>query len=216
LITFLYRKLKKFESHRLEVVYDLLSGGERFLDIGCGGGSLVFMAKDKFNDLYGIDISSTEIHKANNELKNISRQDGGKIRFLQYNVEDGLPFNDDFFDTVTCIAVLQYIKDVLKLLDEIRRVISPGGEFIVQVPNIAWFPNRLDFLFGKLPITGYIDDLGLDWWNLHYFTMLTLKKILLKKGFKITQIKASGIFAKQRRVWPTLLYGDFIIRSIKA
>ncbi|MHA1834244.1 MAG: class I SAM-dependent methyltransferase [Candidatus Baldrarchaeia archaeon] len=64
LIAFLYRKLRRWEVNRYQVTYDLLRLMERLLDVGCGDGDLIFMAKDKFRECYGIDVSPIRIVRA--------------------------------------------------------------------------------------------------------------------------------------------------------
>lgn len=211
LMDFLYRELRRFEIYREHVVYELLSPGYRFLDVGCGDGSLVLMAKDKFREVYGVDISSVRIERARGKL---DRPDKGKIHFLQHDVDEGLPFNDFFFDAIACVATLEHIFNPPALLDEIHRVVKAAGEFFVQVPNLAWISHRLQLLFGKLPVTGGTDELGMDWEHLHNFTVSSLRTLLESNGFEIKRVLSSGIFAKYRSYWVSLLSGDIIIKSI--
>ena len=62
---FLRRIFKRFDLNREDVAISLLSNTEgKFLDIGCGDGSLIFKVREKFNEVYGIDISPSRIQKA--------------------------------------------------------------------------------------------------------------------------------------------------------
>lgn len=194
--------------HREQAVYNLLPSGYRFLDVGCGVGNLVLMAKSNFGEVYGVDISKTRIMKAQSKSQN------KHIHFLQCDVQKGLPFGDASFDAVACVSVFQYILNPSSLIDELRRVLKVQGTLVAEVPNFAWLPYRLQVLLGKLPIIGEVDKFGMPW-ALRNFTLSILLKLLENKGFKIICLSSSGIFAKCRNWWPSLLGGDLIIRSRK-
>ena len=210
LLGFLYRKLKRFELNRHQAVYNLLpSGRQRLLDVGCGDGAFIFMAKDKFNECYGVDISWQRIEKAKEAAKRITLK---KIAFYQCNVDEQLPFPESFFDVVTAIAVLEHVFNPPKVVEEIHRVLKPNGIFVAQVPNIAWIPNRIRLLFGKLPVTGGV-YLGADWEHLHNFTKDTIISLLAEKDFRIAYITTSGIFYRFRRIRVSVLGGD--LKAVK-
>lgn len=211
--TSLLYRLRMFTLDRQQVTYGLLDPGQRFLDIGCGFGLLVTMAKAKFDEVYGIDFCASDIDRAKKSIEN--RVDKGRIHFLNRDVEKGLPFDDSSLDAVSCVSVLEHIFSPPILLDEIRRVLKPGGQFIVQVPNFAWFPHRLQLLFGKMPMTGGTDELGIDWLHVHNFTESDLRRFLESKSFKVVRKSSSGAFARHRRWWLSFLSADIIMKTIK-
>ncbi len=212
-IAFLYGKLLRFEVNRYQVAYALLQSDQgRLLDVGCGDGYFIFMAKDKFKECYGVDVSPLRIERAKEGSK--ERSDGDDFHFYECDVDEGLPFSNSFFDAVSCIAVLEHVFNPPRVLDEIRRVLKQGGTFIVQVPNIAWIPYRIQLLFGKLPRSGGV-YFGADWEHLHEFTKSTLCELLTKKGFEISSVSCSGVLAKQRRWWSSTLGGDLVVKSEK-
>jgi 2-polyprenyl-6-hydroxyphenyl methylase/3-demethylubiquinone-9 3-methyltransferase len=184
----------------------LPSGGEKLLDVGCGDGDFMFMVRDKFRECYGVDVSAQRIEKAK-ELPNKE-----KFHFFECDVDEGLHFPDNFFDAVTCIAVLEHVFNPPNLVKEIHRVLKPGGIFLVQVPNIAWMPYRIQLMFGQLPTTGGV-YLGADWEHLHNFTQQSISLLLREVGFQIKGISCSGVFAKYRKYWLSVLGGDFIVKS---
>ena len=212
-IGLLYKKLLRFEVTRHQVSYNLLpSDGERLLDVGCGNGYFMFMSKDKFKECYGVDVSSLRIERAKERSK--KRRSGNNLHFHKCDVDEGLPFANSFFDAVSCIAVLEHVFNPPNVVDEIRRVLKPGGIFIVQVPNIAWIPYRFNLLFGKLPTTGGV-YLGVDWEHLHNFTKSTLCQLLTHKGFEIQTVSCSGVFANIRRLWSSVLASDVVAKAHK-
>jgi len=64
----LRRLFKKYDLHREDLALNLLDSGEKLLDVGCGSGSFVFKARDKFNEVYGIDISPSRIEEAKKSI----------------------------------------------------------------------------------------------------------------------------------------------------
>lgn len=213
IIGFLYKNLLRFEVNRYQVCYDLLpSGKKRLLDVGCGDGNFILMAKDNFKECYGVDVSSLRIQRAKKKLKEMI--DGDSLHFYKCNVDEGLPFNDSYFDAVSCIAVLEHVFNPPNLVEEINRVLKPKGIFIVQVPNIAWIPYRMGLLFGNLPKTGGV-YLGADWEHLHNFTYSILRSLLNNYGFKIVKKTCSGIFRNIRKFYPSVLAADIIIKAQK-
>lgn len=87
LIAFLYRKLLRFEVHLYQEAYDLLpSDKERLLDVSCGDGDFIFMAKDNFKECYEVDVSQLRIERAKKRSK--ERLDGDDLRFYVCNVDE--------------------------------------------------------------------------------------------------------------------------------
>lgn len=121
------------------------------LDIGCGSGSLIFKIKENFNTLYGIDISPSRIKEAQKQAtKKFSKY---KIYFSVADVNEGIPFSDNMFDAVTCVATLEHLFDPYFVIGEIERVLKEGGLLVLEVPNIAYLKYRIQLLFGRLPVT---------------------------------------------------------------
>jgi len=203
----------RFSIDRVDAALRLLSPGTRLLDVGCGDGDLLLAAKGMFEEVYGVDISSVRLKRAREKAS--KRPDGDKIHLLLHDVEEGLPFPDGFFDAITCIAVLEHLVNPPYVLSEMNRVLKRGGRLIIQVPNIAFLPNRLRLLLGKLPTTGYVDDVGVDWLHLHSFTPEVLVKLLNKMGFTVAKLACSGVLAGIRRYGLSLLASDVVVLAIK-
>ncbi len=207
----LFKKLRRFEKYREEAVIELLpKKGEKLLDIACGDGTLLFKLAKHFQKLWGVDISPVRIKRARHKTKKTGLKN---IYFKIADIDQGLPLKDASFDVVTAVAILEHVFDPYFVVDEIKRILKPGGVFIIEVPNIGWLPRRLDLLLGKLPRTS--DEAGWDGGHLHYFTQGTLEKLLKDSGLKIEIIIGSGIFADWRNWWPSLLCGDLIVKAVK-
>jgi len=71
--------------------------------------------------------------------KLVRRKSGGRIQFKFGHLEN-LPYPDSFFDVVTCVHTLEYAFDDVSGMQEIRRVLRPGGT-ILLITRMNWFHN---------------------------------------------------------------------------
>jgi ubiquinone/menaquinone biosynthesis C-methylase UbiE len=118
--------------------------GGRLLDIGCGTGWAVRYAAGLVGEgggAYGIDISPKMIERAQ-----ANSRDYGNVHFYQADAE-GLPFEDGFFDTVICTNSFHHYLNPVKVLEEVYRVLKPGGRAYVMDPTadlfiIKWADRR--------------------------------------------------------------------------
>lgn len=107
--------------------------GAPFLEIGSNWGRWCIAAARLGYRVFGIDPSLRSILAA----QRVAGQLGVPASYV---VADGryLPFRDDVFAQVFSYSVLQHLskQDVDSVLPEIRRVLQPGGECLVQMPNV--------------------------------------------------------------------------------
>jgi ubiquinone/menaquinone biosynthesis C-methylase UbiE len=209
----LYDFLKRFEEHRVNVVYKLLPLNGVFLDVGCGAGKLAHLAVDRFTEVYAIDICKFSLLKVKN------RQKWNNCFFTQCDASKNLPYADNSFDVVACVAVLQYIPNRTKLILEFNRVLKSDGVLVIQVPNSEWLPSRLG-------INGNNDNIALTLklksnntkhrQPMSNFKLSTFLCMLELSGFVICDKSTSGVFAGVRKSWISLLGGDLIIKCMKS
>jgi len=212
------RKLfRRFDVHREDLVLGLLDGGDRFLDVGCGSGSLVFRAREKYQEAYGVDISEFCIREAE-ERKRERFGESAPIYFSRCNVGARIEFPDGMFNTVASVAVIEHVFDLYGVVGEIRRVLKRGGIFVIEVPNIAYLRYRIELFFGRLPVTSTPHnwrEVGWDGGHLHYFTKKTLCRLLDETGFDVVKVTGGGLFGTIRAVYPSLLTGDLCVKARK-
>ena len=118
-----------------------LREGERVLDVACGTGLVTFPAAASVGvngKVVGSDISQGMVNKAG-EIA--AAQNLRQIEFKRMDGED-LQFPDASFDVVLCALGLLYFPDPLKSLQEMYRVIKPGGRLVAAVwgerRNCGW------------------------------------------------------------------------------
>jgi SAM-dependent methyltransferase len=112
---------------------DDLPSGARVLDAGCGEGVIV--------DEYANRLAITGLD-ANYASERVTQ---GSLM--------ALPFPDASFDHALCLDVLEHLayEEQPRALAELFRVLRPGGELFVSVPNLAHLQSRVQFLLrGRL------------------------------------------------------------------
>jgi ubiquinone/menaquinone biosynthesis C-methylase UbiE len=120
------------ERHRYEVepcIHDVAQfsrhAGKRVLEVGVGAGTDHLQWARAKTDLYGVDLTDAAITTTRRrlELYGLSSQ-------LQRVDAERLPFDDETFDIVYSWGVIHHSERPERIVDEIHRVLKPGGEFI--------------------------------------------------------------------------------------
>jgi arsenite methyltransferase len=104
--------------------------GEAVLDLGCGAGVdtiIAAMLTGPSGAVTGIDLVPEMLAKAREN----ARMAGVNNVLLRESSAEQLPFPDDSFDAVISNGVLNLVVDKIKALDEIFRVLKPGGRFLL-------------------------------------------------------------------------------------
>ncbi len=101
------------------------------LDDGCGRGEGISWLTGQGSPtcVCAIDASHTAIDAAR-----AGADKADEINFLVANALD-LPFSEDTFDNVLCFEVIEHVRQPLRLLEEVDRVLAPGGRAFLSTPN---------------------------------------------------------------------------------
>tara|TARA_B100001093_G_scaffold190057_1_gene182624 strand:+ start:324 stop:1067 length:744 start_codon:yes stop_codon:yes gene_type:complete len=145
------------------------------LDFGCGiGSSLEKVVKFSPKKVTGIDISEVSILKAKNKVK----ESDSEIELLVGNCEQ-TKFNSNNFDIVYGTGILHHL-DMSMCLDEIKRVLKPGGKFIFIEP------------LGTNPLINFYRKLTPKSRSKDEHPLVKLDFDLIEKKFINTQLKYYG------------------------
>ncbi|MEW6769045.1 MAG: methyltransferase domain-containing protein [Pseudomonadota bacterium] len=104
------------------------SKGLKVLDIGCGNGYVLYQYARNGADVTGVDLTATAIDLSRKRFA-LGKLPGTFIEI------DGthLPFPDNHFDIICSMGVLHHISNPQPTVDEIYRVLKPGGRLIVML-----------------------------------------------------------------------------------
>ncbi|MHB8348504.1 MAG: class I SAM-dependent methyltransferase [Acidiferrobacterales bacterium] len=105
--------------------------GKSVLDFGCGTGYGTHLVASASLSVTGVDISTDAIMYATAHYPrpNITFQAVKKVESEQ------LPFSDNQFEVVLSFQVIEHVTDTRAYLDEVYRVLQPGGVFIIATPD---------------------------------------------------------------------------------
>ncbi len=177
-------------------VADVLIGGkvEHLLDIGCGFGSFVLVARQKGIDAIGIDIANFEIEFARERLHILYPQENPE-HVYQLGSGLSLPSSDEQFDVVTLWNILEHIPDDKALLHEVSRILRPNGRVYIVCPNYAAFRSEAHYHLFWIPYlprsvaVKYLRFRGLNpsffESNIFYRTNWGVIRALFRNGFEL-------------------------------
>lgn len=178
-----------------------LAGAHRVLDVGAGQGLLLSFLTELGHECHALDVQD--------QASAYPDTYGKGIGFQVCNIEaDVLPYPDASFDAVVCCQVLEHFSHShLPAVQEMRRVLRPGGVLEIDVPNVASFRNRFRLLRGKNITYDYaahylqaipILHKGMSYYPLRHnreFTKDELELLLHLSGFQRYEVS----FLKSRR-----------------
>ena len=106
------------------------------LDVGCGDGHYIFVAKSSpFGRLLGIDRNGAWINFLGNYFGHRPEKSAGITEFICADLDDGMKdLGDETVDLIFCFAVLPYVKNASFTLSEMHRVLRPGKSMLLYVP----------------------------------------------------------------------------------
>ncbi len=105
--------------------------GWTMLDIGCGGGATLkrLLKRSKDSQVYGIDISEESVAKA----RKVNAELLDKRVFVRQGSAEELPYEDGKFDLVTAVETVNFWPNLPDCLQEVCRVLKPGGKYAIMV-----------------------------------------------------------------------------------
>jgi 2-polyprenyl-3-methyl-5-hydroxy-6-metoxy-1,4-benzoquinol methylase len=148
----------------------------RLLDVGCGDGHFLEVAKRKGWTVYGTEYTS--------EAVNVGRAKG--IEMHEGLIQSFTAAGE--FDVITSFEVLEHITDGNEHAAAIARLLRKGGLFYFTTPNFNALSRK--WLGGKWKIIEYPE-------HLTYYTAQTAEKLLVKAGLQRLQIISTGITLRQ-------------------
>ncbi len=123
-----------------------LRPGERVLDMGCGAGRHAFEMYRRGADVIAFDQDADELAGVR-ELFGAMKDAGEVPLGAEADTKEGdalaLPFANGEFDRIVAAEVLEHIPADIQAIEELVRVLRPGGTLAVSVPR--WFPEVVNW-----------------------------------------------------------------------
>ncbi len=159
-----------------------LAPGDRVLDLGCGEGRHVISAYlEPGIESVGVDLSLEDLKTTREKFEDFDGASAESSFTLASANALALPFADNYFDKVICSEVLEHIPDYQGALEEINRVLKPGGLFCASVPRrwpeqLCWalsegyhkVPGGHLRIFRDRALKLEIEDLGMCQYHRHW------------------------------------------------
>ncbi|TGL26096.1 methyltransferase domain-containing protein [Leptospira bourretii] len=156
---------------------------EKILDLGCGPGGLIPFLLNKSKHVIGVDNSSKMIENASSHYgKNPS------VSLIQTPMEH-LPLADNSCDAVVASMVMHHISHPPTVLEEVARVLKPGG--VLCIVDLG--KHNVEFMrdnFADLWL-GFEPELFESWLSNAGFRVGSMNEIQTESSFKILTIKAT-------------------------
>lgn len=184
--------VKKYYSITDERVSDFISIINRdnknahFLEIGCGPTNISESILENNGNFYGIDLSKVAVEQSYNQLNG---QYKTPPRFLMMDAEN-LGFNSNTFDVICGGGILHHL-NIERAMDEIVRVLRPGGKAVFAEPLghnifINFYRNFTPAMRTEDEHPLLLSDIKLmgnyfEKFTVHYYYMLTFASLLFKK-----------------------------------
>lgn len=172
--------------------------GKEILDLGCAGGFMAEAIAQRGAKVTGIDPAqkAIEIARRHAESEHLS---------IKYDVGVGenLPYGDQTFDIVVCVDVLEHVSDLNQVINEIARVLKPGGYLAYDTINrtlLARFATitLAEDILGILPRGTHDPNL--------FIKPSELKAVMEKAGLTVGPIVGLGPNGIDKRFDPTFGY----------
>jgi SAM-dependent methyltransferase len=176
------------QARMLAAVLAQRPGAQRIVDVGCGDGSATYLVSslNARNTVIGVDWSATALARA--------RARG--LLVVQGGIDAaGLPLPDGCADVVIMSELIEHLVDTDTAVDEVRRVLRPGGILLLSTPNLAaWFNRGLVGLgiqpvFSEVSLRGIYGRPGHEVvGHLRLFTRRALVEFLAARGFRCERV----------------------------
>lgn len=152
--------------------------GERVLDLGCGAGRFLRALAEHGAEAVGVDIADAALERA--------RRNAPGAELHRIDPDSDLPLPDASCGLVWCSETLEHVADTAHLMDEVRRVLLPGGRLLVTTPAHERL-RRAAIVLGRFD--AHFDPLGQ---HLRFFSRASLAAALTAHGFDPVTVRTAG------------------------
>lgn len=150
----------------------LLGGRKKVLDIGCGNGAFLDLAREA-----GWEIAGVDIILSSDALSLDCPVWEGRLQDID--------FDANRFDLIRLNHVLEHTQNPLTELEICRELLEPGGVLFISVPNIGGLSPRLKSLQSRLKLKSHRWRHYAAMHHLFFFSPKTLRAVIERAGFRV-------------------------------
>jgi O-antigen biosynthesis protein len=173
---------------RYEFARNLVEGKD-VLDIACGSGyGSQLLARAGARSVVGVDVSAEAVQYAT------GRHSSERLRFAVGNAESLNEIQDKSFDVVISFETIEHLNNVDRYLSEIRRVLRPGGIYVVSTPDRR-LASPLYLLSGRPRNTFHARE----------FTRSELLELLTRR-FEVQECLGQAYVNRALAFWPVQVF----------
>jgi 2-polyprenyl-3-methyl-5-hydroxy-6-metoxy-1,4-benzoquinol methylase len=179
------------QARTLARVLKTVPGAAVIIDVGCGDGLAAQVAaqRNPGHQFVGVDWSDSALRQA---------QARG-LAVVRAGVEgSGLPLAGASADVVIMSEIIEHLVDTDSALDEVFRILKPGGSLLLSTPNLAAWYNRGLLALGVQPVFSEVSLRGVYGrpgtqvaGHLHMFTRRALTGLLAARGFSSIEVEGA-------------------------
>lgn len=151
-----------------------LARGERVVDVGCGEGWFAGRLAEGGWSAVGVEVAEEPLRRARERFPGVEFVLAG---------ETSLPFEAGSFDVAWLGEVLEHVRDGIGLLNDLGRVLVPGGRLVISTPDHRW-RRRLWLGLSARAFEAHFEPRA-D--HLRFFTRRTLGALLEACGYEVIE-----------------------------
>lgn len=158
----------------------LLGRKGKFLDVGCGRGGLVWAASQRGWAAEGCDISEAFVRYAT-EVTGVKAR-ASSVQNIGYPAHA--------FDVVTLVEVIEHLYNPRETIQELHRILRPGGLLYISTPNEDSLYQTVGNLYYRLRRRDWCVNLCPTWnlFHVHGFSPNSLRFLLEQENFSIEEL----------------------------
>jgi len=153
-----------WQRSRYRYILELIHGEGAVLDVGCGSSHIIG----------ALPRGSVALDVLVNKLRFARRFDVSRVRASGF----ALPFPDESFPCVLCSQVIEHVPMVPSMIDELCRVLKPGGRLVLGTPDYdQWQWVWIEKAYGLAAPGGYADE------HISHYTRKGLLEDFARRGY---------------------------------